>query len=73
MANHSDTTRTVMKMVSLVSNSDLAQLIVACADLTWDQVFPKSDRQTGQIVLNQVGPARCNVTPGHGATTTITN
>ena len=62
-----------MKMVSLVSNSDLEQLIVACADLTWDKVFLKSDRLTGQIVLNQVGPDRCSVTPGHGATTTITN
>ena len=62
-----------MKMVSLESNSDLAQLIVACADLTWDQVVLESDRLTGRIVLNQIGSGRCSVTLGHGATTTITN
>lgn len=72
VANHSDTTRTEMKMVSLVPNSDLEHLIVACADLTWDQVVLESDRLTGRIALNQIGSGCCSVTPGHGATTTIT-
>ena len=73
MSNHSDTTQTVMKIVSLLPNSDLEHLIVACADLTWNQVFLELDRLMGQIALNQIGLGRCNVTPGHGATTTITN
>ena len=71
MSNHSDTTQTVMKIVSLLPNSDLEHLIVACADLTWNQVFLELDRlsRSGQIVLNQVGPGRYSVTPAHGATT----
>lgn len=74
VANHSDTTRTVMKMVSLVSNSDLEQLIVACADLTWDQVVLESDRLTRlSSTKSQIGPGRCSVMPGHRATTIITN
>ena len=75
MANHSDTTGTVMMTVSLVSNSDLEHLIVACADLTWNQVFLELDRlsRSGQIVMRQVSPGRCNATPGPKATTTITN
>lgn len=72
MSNHSDTSRTVMKMVSLVPNSDLEHLIVACADLTWNQVFLELDRlsRSGQIVIKQTSPGRYSVTPGHGATTT---
>jgi hypothetical protein len=71
MSNHSDTSRTVMKMVSLVPNSDLENLIVACADLTWNQVFLELDRlsRSGRIVLRQISPGRYSVTPGHGATT----
>jgi hypothetical protein len=69
MSDHSDTARAVVKIVRLVPNSDLEHLIVACADLTWNQVFLELDRfsRSGRIVLRQISPGRYSVTPGHGA------
>jgi hypothetical protein len=75
MSDHTDTTRTVMEMVSAAPTSDLEDVIAACCDLTWNQVFHELDRlsRTGHIVLKQIHPGRYRVMPGDGARPTLTH
>ena len=68
MSNHTDPTRTVMKMVSASPTSDLEDVVAACGNLTWNQVFLELDRlsRSGHIALKQIHPGRYRVLPAHG-------
>ena len=71
MSDCTDNTRKLMEMISRTPNCDVENLIDACVDLTWNQVFLELDRlsRAGEIVLTQVGPGRYHVAPCHIAIT----
>ena len=71
MSDYTDNTRRLMEMISRAPNSEVEELIDACVDLTWNQVFLELDRlsRSGEIVLTQIGPGRYRVAPGHEAIT----
>ncbi|HEY7531688.1 MAG TPA: hypothetical protein VH681_02765 [Nitrospiraceae bacterium] len=73
MSDDTDTTKKIVETVSRFPNSDLENVLEACSDLTWNQVFLELDRlsRSGQIVLQQIGPGRYSVAPGPGATTNV--
>jgi hypothetical protein len=73
MSDYTDTTKTIVETVSRFPNLDLENVLEACSDLTWNQVFLELDRlsRSGRVVLHQIGRGRYSVAPGPGATTHV--
>lgn len=64
--NQQDIVHQIHEVIRQSPNSDLEEIVLACSDLTWNQVFLELDRMTrlGQVVLRQERPGRYRVTPG---------
>ncbi|HET8721759.1 MAG TPA: hypothetical protein VFM24_07005 [Nitrospira sp.] len=64
MSDCTDNTQKVVEMIDRAPNSDFQNLIEACVDLTWNQVFLALDRlsRSGEIVLTRSGHGRYRVT-----------
>jgi hypothetical protein len=64
--NQRDIVRQIYEAIRQSPNSDVEEIVLACSDLTWNQVFLELDRMSrlGQVVLKQGRPGRYRVTPG---------
>lgn len=64
--NQRDIVRQIYEAIRQSPNSDVEEIVLACSDLTWNQVFLELDRMSrlGQVVLKQARPGRYRVTPG---------
>lgn len=64
--NQRDIVRQIYEAIRQSPNSDVEEIVLACSDLTWNQVFLELDRRSrlGQVVLKQERPGRYRVTPG---------
>ena len=64
--NQRDIVRQIYEAIRQSPNSDVEEIVLACSDLTWNQVFLELDRMSrlGQVVLKQRRPGRYRVTPG---------
>ena len=71
LSDCNDNTRKVMDVISRTRNCVVENLIEACPDLTWNQVFLEVDRlsRSGQIVLTRIRPGRYRVDLGREAIT----
>lgn len=71
MSDQTDNAQRLMAMIRRIPNCDVENLVEACVDFTWNQVFLELDRlsRSGEIVLTQTGPGRYCVGPGHEAIT----
>jgi hypothetical protein len=64
--NQQDIAHQIYETIRQSPNSDLEDIVLACSDLTWNQVFFELDRMSrlGQVVLKQEGPGHYRVAPG---------
>jgi hypothetical protein len=64
--NQRDIVRQIYEAIRQSPNSDVEEIVLACSDLTWNQVFLELDRMSrlGKVVLKQERPGRYRVTPG---------
>lgn len=64
--NQRDIVRQIYEAIRQSPNSDVEKIVLACSDLTWNQVFLELDRMSrlGQAVLKQERPGRYRVTAG---------
>lgn len=58
--NQRDIVRQIYEAIRQSPNSDVEEIVLACSDLTWNQVFLELDRRSrlGQVVLKQERPGR---------------
>ena len=64
--NQHDIVSQIYEAIRQSPNSDLDEIVLACSDFTWNQVFLELDRMSrlGQVVLKQEGPGHYRVAPG---------
>ena len=56
--NQQDIAHQIYETIRQSPNSDLEDIVLACCNLAWNQVFFELDRMSrlGQVVLKQEGP-----------------
>jgi len=64
--NQQDVVHQIHDVIRQSPNSDPEEIVLACSDLTWNQVFLELDRMSrlGQVVLKKERPGRYRVAPG---------